>query len=257
MLEIILAMCKNLERGEGRMPPTILYNEDWLLRGILYWFFQNQAAGHPLSFQPGANWYSEGCLTSIFLPHYHKDELAERYTRADGVIGNIAVGKAGKYDVFLVDPFKQFVVLEAKLFSKLAGGTPRIPGYNQVARSIVCMASVLWEARCPAEEFASLGYYVLAPEQEIETESSFYDFLDKESVRQSVLDRVELYQERSNYLEKRQWFEDFFEPLLAKINLLLISWEEAIFAIKQDDEEMGQALGKFYARCLVYNAPGN
>ncbi len=257
MLEMILTMCKNLESGKGRMPPTILYNEGWLLRGILYWFSQNQAAGHPLAFQPGANWYSEGWLTSIFFPQYHKDGLAEHYTRADGVIGNIAVGKKGKYDVFLLDPCKQFLVLEAKLFSKLSGGTTRIRGYNQVARSTACMASVLWEARYPTAEFTSLGYYVLAPEQEIETESSFYDFLDKESLRQSVLDRVELYRERSNYLEKRRWFEDFFEPLLAKIDLLLISWEEAIYAIKQDDEEMGQALGKFYARCLVYNAPGN
>ncbi len=255
MLDIISALLNNLETGKGHMPPSILYNEGWLLRVILYWFSKNKAIEHPLAFQPGTDWFSEGLLSSKFLPQYRGDELAESYTHADGIIGNIAVGKAGKGDVFLVEPFKQFIVLEAKLFSKLSSGTTRIPGYNQVARSIACMASVLSNCRCPVEEFNMLGFYVLAPEKEIESEPTFYAFMEKELVYRTVLSRVELYKDRSNYLEKRKWFEEYFEPILKEIDLLLISWEEVLFDIKQYDNETGQGLGKFYSRCLALNKP--
>lgn len=253
MLDIISALFNDLDTGKGHMPPSILYNEGWLLRVILYWFSKNLTIEHPLAFQPGADWYSEGLLSSQFFPQYRGDELAETYTHADGIIGNIGVGKEGKADVFLVEPFKQFAVLEAKLCSKLSGDTTRIPGYNQVARTVACMASVISNSRCPVEEFDLLGFYVLAPENEIEKEPTFYAYMGKESVYDTVLSRVELYKDRSNYLEKRKWFEEYFEPLLMKIELLLISWEEVIFDIKQYDSEMEQELGKFYVRCLAFN----
>ncbi|OPL10285.1 MAG: hypothetical protein AVO34_11380 [Firmicutes bacterium ML8_F2] len=206
-----------------------------------------------MSFQLGAEWYSEGLLTSRFLPMYQGDELAESHTRADGIIGNISLGKTGKSDVFLIKPFKQFIVLEAKLFSKLSRGTTRMPGYNQAARNIACMANVVAQSSCSIKDFKSLGYYVLAPEAQIKAEPSFTEFMQKELIYQNVLSRVESYKKRSDYLEKQKWFEEHFKPLISKIDLLLISWEELIEKIKKYDNRTGQELSQFYSQCLDFN----
>ena len=148
MLETIKVLLEELDTDRRHMPPTTLYNEGWFLRLILYLFSKYHVNGHPLYIIPGAKWYSEGLLPSPFLPVYWGDELAESYTHADGVIGNIAVGKAGRGDIFLIEPFEQFIVLEAKLFSKLAGGILKMPGYNQAARNITCMAEVVKRSGC-------------------------------------------------------------------------------------------------------------
>ncbi|MEW5920984.1 MAG: hypothetical protein AB1796_08595 [Bacillota bacterium] len=163
------------------------------------------------------------------------------------------MGKTGRGDVFLVEPFVQFIVLEAKLFSKFSGGTTRAPGFNQAARNIACMANVAARSSCSIKDFKSLGFYLLAPEAQIKGEPSFTEFMQKESVYQNVLSRVESYKERSDYPEKRKWFEDYFEPLFSKIDLLLISWEELIENIKRYDNRTGQELRRFYFRCLDFN----
>ncbi len=77
MLEIVMTLLKELDSDKPHMPPTTLYNEGWLLRIILHWFYQNQVAGHPFSFMPQAVWYSEGLLSSKFLPLYQGDKLGK------------------------------------------------------------------------------------------------------------------------------------------------------------------------------------
>ena len=253
MLEIVMSLLKELENEKPHMPPTTLYNEGWLLRVILHWFYQNQVSGHPLYFLPGAEWHSEGLLSSKFLPAYLGDELAESYTHADGVIGNIAVGGKGRGDIILVEPFEQFLVLEAKLFSKLAGGTSKVPGYDQAARNIACMAEVVKRSGCSIEGFQSLGFYVLAPECQINSETTFKEYTQKESVHQKVRQRVEAYKGRSDYEDKQNWFLEYFEPLLNRIDVSLISWEMIIEGIETCDKEMGNKLFKFYGSCCKYN----
>ena len=59
----------------------------------------------------------------------------------------------------LIEPYEQFIVLEAKLDSKLSGGTTRAPEYNQVARNIACITGVLESSCCSIEKFQTLGFY--------------------------------------------------------------------------------------------------
>jgi len=65
-----------------------------------YWgldqFAQNIITDYPLPFDDGVGWYSEGLRRSPFLRVFRCVQLAESYTHADGIIGNIAVGKAGR-----------------------------------------------------------------------------------------------------------------------------------------------------------------
>jgi hypothetical protein len=253
MLNTIMLLLENLESEKPNMPPTILYNEGWLLRVVLQWFNKNQVAGHQFSFKTGAGWFSEGSLSSPFLAAMMGDPLAEAYTHADGVIGNIAVGRAGKGDIYLMEPFEQFVVLEAKLFSKLAGGTMRVAGYDQAARNVACMAKVIELSGASIASFNSLGFYVIAPQSQIDKVPSFNDFMQKESIYQKVLARVESYRGRSDYAMKRTWFEAFFTPLLSKLNIEAISWEMIIEYIGRHDQAMGEKLVIFYGRCLDFN----
>ena len=190
------------------------------------------------------------------MPVYQGDILAEAYTHADGVIGHIAVGKAGRGDIFLIEPFEQFIVLEAKLFSKLSGGILKVPGFDQVARNVACMAEVVKRSGCSVEGFRSLGFYVLAPECQINSEVTFKKYIQKESVQQKVRQRVEAYKGRPDYEEKRKWFDQYFEPLIDKIDVSLISWEITIDSISAYDKEMGKKLLIFYEACCKFNKPG-
>ena len=253
MINVITALLTELEEEKPHMPPTLLFNEGWLLRVVLQWFLQNQVADHPFSFKTDAGWFSEGLLSSPFLAAWRGDPLAESYTHADGAIGNIAVGGAGKNDICLIEPFEQFVVLEAKLFSKLAGRTMRAAGYNQAARNVACIAKVIELSGASIDSFNSLGFYVIAPQSQLDKEPSFYEFIQKESLYQKVLARVESYKARSDYAEKRDWLETFFIPLLCKLNVEAISWEMIIEYIGRHDQTMGEKLISFYSRCLDFN----
>ena len=253
MLNTIMLLLEQLEAKKPNMPPTILYNEGWLLRVVMHWFFQNQVADHPFSFKSGADWFSEGLLSTPFLAARRGDPLAESYTHADGVIGNIAVGGAGKGDICLVEPFEQFVVLEAKLFSKLAGGTMRVAGYNQAARNVACMAKVIELSGASIDSFKSLGFYVIAPQSQLDKEQSFNEFIQKKSIYKRVLARVESYRTRADYDEKLVWLETYFMPLLSKLKVEAIYWEMIIEYIGRHDQAMGEKFAIFYSRCLDFN----
>src|SRR5262245_21290448 len=105
-LERITAMLRATEGETPPFPPTLLFNESWLLRLVLDWFASRAravAAGvgvepHVLSPRPGAAWYSEAWLPSAFLPRFRRDPLAEAWTHADGVVGHFTTGNHGTAD---------------------------------------------------------------------------------------------------------------------------------------------------------------
>ena len=86
MIKRISKILKLADSENTVMPPTVLYNEGWMLRIVLDWFSQQVSNKHPLSFSKDARWYTEILLPSPFLPRYRKDRLAESYTHADGAI---------------------------------------------------------------------------------------------------------------------------------------------------------------------------
>jgi hypothetical protein len=68
--------------GETRVfPPTIPYDEGWLLRLILDLFSTHKFQNHTLSFSESAGWFSEALIPSAFLPRSRQDPLGEAYTR--------------------------------------------------------------------------------------------------------------------------------------------------------------------------------
>lgn len=227
-------------------PATDLYNEGWMLRLILDWFSRNRHVDHELQFSQNSKWYSEAQLPSAFLARYRGDQLAETRTHADGVIGHISVGKERTVDLSLDENATQFVVTEAKMFSKLSTRVTNAKDFNQAARTVACMAEVSRRAGIAPKLFDNVAFYVIAPEEKI---GDFAEHLDLESMQKVVLRRVKEYNEP----EKDKWFKDWFIPMSEAANIRSISWEEILTAIAAEDKTEGVSLIDFYAKCLKFN----
>jgi hypothetical protein len=242
-INLILERC---ESNTSSIPPTVLYNEGWMLRLVLEWFSKHPASGHPLAFAEGSRWYSEALIPSAFLSRKRGDKFAESWTHADGVIGHFVIGNGAKGNLTLNPDANHFVVLEAKMFSKLSAGVKNADYFNQAARYVACIAEVLKRAGRQAQAFKALGFYVLAPASQIE-QGVFDEHLTKDSLRTVVERRVE------EYGDEREWFSRWFLPVLDRIDINTVSWENLInFPVAERDPDADQ-LKEFYGRCLEFN----
>lgn len=144
----IEALLKSCETDFPLMPPTQLYNEGWMLRLTVDRFasidLKNEP--HPLAVPSECRWYSDALLPSAFIAKSRGDSRAESWTHADGVIGHFDIGNGAKGNMTLLTDAKHFVVLEAKMFSKLSAGVKNATYFNQAARNVACMAEVLKHA---------------------------------------------------------------------------------------------------------------
>lgn len=248
-LDSIHHMLVLAREGEAPFPPTLLFEEGWMLRLVLQWFSVTGTQGGPFSFAPGAKWYSEGRLASAFLPRHRGDRQAEGHTRADGAIGHFEIGESGQAELTLAADARQFVVVEAKMFSGLSKGTTHAPKYNQAARNVACMAELMSRADCPPSKLATLGFYVLAPQRQIDA-GVFATFMSKEALERVVRDRVETYD-----ADKSQWLEDWFLPTLSAMHVACLSWESILTFIESEDPVFGNDLNGFYNHCVEFNRP--
>ena len=245
--ELIRGMLERCSSEETVFPPTILYNEGWMLRLVLEWFSQRSISEHPLCFPNKAKWYSEALLPSAFLARYRGDKYAEAWTHADGVIGHFQIGRDRDGDLTLLADATTFKVVEAKMFSKLSAGTTHARYYNQAARNIACIAEVLNRAGKKPSELQCLAFYVVAPRLAIDG-GVFDKYMSAESVKSTVKKRAEEYDE-----SKSNWFEEWFLPTLIRIDIQTISWEDILSYVTEMDSLSALELKKFYERCKKYN----
>ena len=247
-LKSFLNLLPNIDPERPHFPPTTLYNEGWLLRLVVDWFSSSGITEHPLSFPKDGHWFSEARLPSAFLPRFKGDPLAESHTNADGVIGHFTIGSTGKTDLALMPDATHFVVLEAKLYSGLSKGVKHAKYYDQAARSVACIAEVLSRADRKPISFSQLGFYVLAPSDQIESKT-FTSHLDKQSIKDKVKKRINPYDR-----ELDEWFKEWFEPTLGVIDIQSISWESILDIVKEKDSKTSDSLQKYYLQCLTFNS---
>ena len=255
MFNQIMHMLQTCDTDNGVVPPSEVYNEGWMLRLILDWFSRQPPSDHQLSFEKGSRWYSEILLPSRFLPRFQADPQAESYTHADGVIGHFTIGRTGKGDIDLSPDARQFVVIEAKIFSPLSRGIKNFQTYDQAARATACIAETLSIRQRPINEISKLGFYVVAPEKQLKFDPTFQTFMQKDSIRIKVQRRIKAYSDPTDAEMKNKWFKTWFLPALECMDLHCMSWEEIIAYIKADDRYNGDGLSKFYGKCLGLNKP--
>lgn len=246
--ERISKMLKTAHTDAAVFPPTILYNEGWMLRIIL----SLQSEGIeclPFTFLSGARWFSEALIGSPFLHRWRGDRLAENVTHLDGVIGHFHFRSETKAGLLLTADSKQFVIIEAKVYAHLSKGTTNAPDYDQAARSIACIAWAIKQSNRTVEDFESLGFYVIAPLEQI-NRGIFSSQVSKSSIKEKVERRISAYSgDDRKYAELQTWYEDSFIPTLRRIHLPPVySWESAVDAIDEPD------VREFYNRCLRFNA---
>jgi hypothetical protein len=190
-----------------------------------------------------------GSTTAIgILTRVAGDSRAESWTHADGVIGHFGIGNGAKGNLTLHSEAKHFVVLEAKMFSKLLANVKNSSYFNQAARNVSCIAEVLKRAGRRAGEFKALGFYVLAPVSQI-NQGLFDEHLTKASLRTVAERRVK------EYGGKRDgWFSEWFLPVLERLDIKAVSWEDLIDFLATRDQDADQ-LRDFYTRCLEFNKP--
>jgi hypothetical protein len=245
----IKTMLEACEAGRPPFPPTVLFNEIWLLRLVIDWFAGREGEPHPLAPWPGARWFSEAWLPSAFLPRYRGDRLAESRTHADGVIGHFAIGNPGTAGLRLLPDARQLVVLEAKLFNRLSAGVKNAPFFDQAARTVACVAELLRRADRPADQLDALAFLILAPQARIDDGVYVWE-ASIDAIRRKVRRRVEDYAG-----ERDDWFANWLEPALQQIDVRCLGWEDIIETIAFHHPAEGQFLDSFYGKCLRYNRP--
>ena len=230
-------------------PPTILYNEGWLLRLVLDWFSHQGGDTHPLDFVSGARWFSEASLPSQFFARHRGDQLSEGWTRPDGVIGQFGFS-GSTTEVSLGDDVTQMTVTEAKLFAGLSPGVSHAGYFDQAGRNVACLAEVLHRAGRHPDQFTSLGFLVLAPAEQIDA-GVFEKEMTKQSIRDKVSRRVSEYGDSA----KDRWLLERFSPILTKSRVECLSWEGIIDHVNSLDSRFGADLYEFYNLCLQFNRP--
>lgn len=240
MLEAIVRILSQCGTPEGSLPPTILYNEGWMLRLLLDHLARHPQVRHPLSPALGARWASEVLLPSRFLAQWRGDPRSESFTHADGVVGHFDVNSP-RGDLQLRAGAKQFLVIEAKMGSGLSAGTKNAPAFDQAARNVACMAHLF----APTLPITHAAFYVLAPRAQVEA-GVFGELVTRNSISAKVRQRCDVYEGSQD-----EWYTERFSPFLEAVVLRVLSWEDAIDLLPNGPEVDG--LRNFYAECLRFN----
>jgi hypothetical protein len=234
------------------IPPTLLYNEGWMLRLLLAVAAQGVDC-FPFAFQPGARWFSEALLYSAFEARFRGDPSAESRTHPDGVVGHFVFTPGSKAGVALRPEATQFIVLEAKMFAALSKGTKNAPGFDQAARTVACMAETLRRAKIAVDRLESIAFFVVAPRSQI-TIGMFADEVGADCIRRKVRARVAQY-DGVRRADLDAWLADYMEPLLSRLRVETLPWESIIDRLSEYETIIGATLREFYSKALRFNAP--
>jgi hypothetical protein len=245
-LKILTDLISSFDPSNPNFRPTELYNESWLVKLVLDQASKISNSEFSIGFLSDSTWFSEGLLPTAFEARFRGDPLSESRTNADGVIGHIVIGKQAKADLELDTSATQFTVVEAKINSPLSPGTTNAKYFDQAARNVACMAEVLARSKGEVTNLVRLDFVVLAPQHSIDS-GTFVEEMKPCSIQAKVERRVSEYEG-----ELDQWFEDHFLPVMNRIELYSVSWEETIQWLGEYSQSAASDLSAFYGQCLEF-----
>jgi hypothetical protein len=108
------------------------------------------------------------------------------------------------------------------------------------------MADVINRSGAKAEAIEQIGLVVLAPKKQIGARV-FGRLCEADSIAAKVLERV-----RSYGPDKIEWHARAFLPLLGRIHVSLLSWEDVLSTVQEHDADAASVLTAFYSSCLRF-----
>jgi hypothetical protein len=228
IFERIKALLNSCKTDLPVMPSMQHNNEGWMLRLTLDLFasIDLKDGRHPLTVPLGSRWYYEALLPSAFLPEFRGDSIAESWTHADAFMGHFDIGN-GAVPAIRPD-VRHFVVIEAKMFSKLSAGVKKAAYFNKAAHNTASITEVLKRAIRQAQEFKAFGFYVLSSQI---NQGLFDEYLTKTSLLTVIERRVDKTGDKHG-----KWFSGWFLPALDRLDIKAICWEDLI-AVRHPDAE--------------------
>ena len=240
ILDNIRYIITSIDKPLSNINPTQIYNEGWMTRLLVYNSIVEKLVYNEIDFSKMKNWCSEALISSPFLPRTKSDPLAEGYTHADIALGDFEVDFSYRGEINLIEPFKVFGIIEAKMGSNLSQGTKNIENYNQAARNIICIAFNTYKLEC------KIFFGVVAPEKIINKHDISYQ-LKKENILSQVIERFNMYDDDFKASVK-------MDLIISKINecrIFISSYEEWINHF--DNQDIKKALNEFYDKSIKWN----
>ena len=193
-----------------------------------------------LDFGAIQHWYSEGLLTSPFLPRWRGDSLAEGHTHADLALGDFWVDVSRRGDITVSGDAGTFGVIEAKMRSRLTAGTKNAPHYDQACRNLCCIA---FNTLATAHD---IFFAVAAPQAKVD-QHGLDDHLQLDGMLKKIDTRFEMYERDSPV---RALKESILERA-SRCSCFILTYERWLDALT--DHEVYQELREFKDLCYSFN----
>jgi hypothetical protein len=133
-LDIVNEMLRGLNHSDRLFPATELYCETWMLRILSSIYlspsqnYKKSTSNHSdilLPLDKDVCFFSEGLMETKFTKGNLGPGPNEQRTHADGIFGHIIISDKTVAGIKLKDDANQFVVIEAKMGSKLSKDTKK------------------------------------------------------------------------------------------------------------------------------------
>lgn len=243
------------EYWEKHTHPTEFYNEGWLLKVLVYAITDFGKTEHPLYVNEKEQFFSEGLLRSPFLTKGEKNPFAESHTHADGAIGKFIIGTDSTKGLLKLTGHK-LNIFEAKINSGFSKNVTNASFYNQAARYVACIVETIDDAdKIETLNDLSIGFYLVVPKDQFEKKNkNFKKFIDRKHILDTVKRRVDQYKDEDDYEERIEWFETKFKPVLEKIVIEPLFYEDII--TKLEGYTYINEIKGFYDLCIEHNGLG-
>jgi len=243
MIKAVTEILNRCERKDTNIPPTILYNEGWMIRLLVEISVKEKIQLPNINFGAIKQWYSEGLMSSPFLARTRGDKLAEGYTHADMVLGDFTVDITNRGDIKVNESARIFGVLEAKMGSNLTTETQNAPGYDQASRNLACIAFNTISTQ------HDIFFGLVAPEKKIKE----HDFTSQLDIGR-MIDRISLRFGMYGKDHKMKTLKNKVLNQAATCKCFVISYESWIESLKHYKNY--PEFREFKERCYKFNKIG-
>lgn len=241
-----LASSNTTMRDNALFPPTVIFNESWMLRLVFKkWLQLRDLKGMPFrdsSVVSGEtafsklNFFCEGRLGTAFAKGTGK--RPESSTHADGIIGHFTIGEGRKAKVLLNDGLGFLAVFEAKMYSGFSKGTTYADEYNQISRTCACIIHMLQDVNLPEDA----EIYVVAIHPRDHPKMVNCSYLEKKIIKGEIEQRIREHNPST-------WAGYDWQTVLERIQIRSVHWETVLKEINDP------TLTSFYDKCVEFNHP--